>query len=116
APRAGCGCAGRAAVGRPAGGVVGGRPVLAPVPALAVAGPRAPPGGEEGAVRVELLDAAETRIGDVDVPAPVGRHGEGVVELPVDRAAPLEQERAARRYGRGGRARGRGGGRRGAGR
>src|SRR4030095_10475833 len=34
----------------------------------------------------ELLDAVVERIGDVDVPAPVGRHAKGIVELSVARA------------------------------
>ena len=35
--------------------------------------PLAPPGGEEGAARVELLDALRTGLGDVDVPLRVQR-------------------------------------------
>src|SRR5206468_11870303 len=46
-------------------------------------GALAPPGGEEGAARVELLDAAVERIRDVDVSAPVGRHAGGGGELSV---------------------------------
>src|SRR5207247_715154 len=40
----------------------------------AVAGAGAAPGSEEGAVRVELLDAVVPSVPDVDVPARVGRH------------------------------------------
>src|SRR6266566_3302265 len=56
-----------------------------------------PPRGEEGAVRVELLDAV-VAIHDVDVPAPVGRHAGGVTELSVARAGapPRGEEGAAR--------------------
>src|SRR5207247_6423739 len=52
---------------------------------------------EEGAARVELLDAV-VRIRDVDVPAPVGRQAVGVVELAVARAgaSPGRDEGAAR--------------------
>src|SRR5439155_330522 len=53
---------------------------------LSVARAEAPPRGEEGASRVELLNAIVARIRDVDVPAPVGRHAVGVAELPVPRA------------------------------
>src|SRR5205823_3718213 len=43
-----------------------------------------------------LLDAAVVRIPDVDVPAPVGRHADGEVELPVARAvAPPPGEEGA---------------------
>src|SRR4029453_14010272 len=46
----------------------------------------------------ELLDAVVARIGDVDVPAPVGRHASGKVELSVARAAapPRGEEGTAR--------------------
>src|SRR3989441_1025712 len=56
-----------------------------------------PPRGEEGAVRVERLDAV-VAIHDVDVPAPVGRHAGGVTELSVARAGapPRSEEGAAR--------------------
>src|SRR2546425_106682 len=69
-----------------------------PVAAHKVVG-GAPPHGEEGAARVELLDAPAS--GDVDVPAPVGRHaGEdgGEVELAGARAEtpPRGEEGAAR--------------------
>src|SRR5947207_14164766 len=40
-----------------------------------------PPSREEGAARVELLDAVVAHIRDVDVHARVGRHAEGVGEL-----------------------------------
>src|SRR5206468_3546638 len=61
-------------------------------------GPVAPPGGEEGAARVELLRAAVEPICDVDVPAPVGRHARGVLELAVAKtvAPPRVQKSAAR--------------------
>src|ERR671935_176597 len=56
-----------------------------------------PPRGEEGAARVELLDAVVERVRDVDVPAPVGRHAGGGVELSVARAraSPRREEGAA---------------------
>src|SRR5436309_2362570 len=80
---------------------------------LAVARAVASPRGEEGAARVELvstadadlasgalelLDAVVVRIRDVDVPAPVGRHAVGVLELAVARAvaSPGGDEGAAR--------------------
>src|SRR5206468_2511818 len=55
-------------------------------------------GGEEGAARVELLDAMVARICDVDVPAAVGRHAPGGGELSVVRAVapPGGEEGAAR--------------------
>src|SRR5439155_12748768 len=51
---------------------------------LTVARAGGSPRGEEGAARVELLDAVCIR--DVDVPARVGRHAAGVRELSVARA------------------------------
>src|SRR5206468_432964 len=62
-----------------------------------------PPRGEEGAVRVELLDAV-VAIHDVDVPAPVGRHADGGAELSVARAAaaPRGDEGATDGHRRGG--------------
>src|SRR5439155_19650489 len=70
---------------------------------LAVARDVAPPCGEEGAARVELLDAVVaypgedvSGISDVDVPAAVGRHPEGFGELAVARAgAPPRGEEGA---------------------
>src|SRR5204862_420027 len=59
----------------------------------------AAPLDEEGAARVELLDAVVARVRDEDVPAPVGRHAGGRVELSVARAA------GSPRGGGGGRAR-----------
>src|SRR5262249_31453076 len=58
----------------------------------------APRRREEGAARIELLDAVVVRIGDVDVPAPVGRHAKGIAERSVDRAGtpPREEEGTAR--------------------
>src|SRR5207244_4010688 len=66
---------------------------------LPVVRAEAPPGGEEGAARVELLDAGVVaRIRDIDVPAPVGRHAEGEVELSIARAeAPPGGEEGAGR-------------------
>src|SRR5207247_11202761 len=57
------------------------------------------PRGEGGGRVVELLDAVVVGIGDVAVPAPVGRHAFWVVELPVAaaRAAPRGEEGAAAR-------------------
>src|SRR5438034_1156870 len=54
------------------------------------------PRREEGAARVELLDAAVEVICDVDVPAPVGPHAGGSVELAGARAEapPGGEERA----------------------
>src|SRR5437899_12260869 len=65
---------------------------------LAVARAVASPRGEEGAARVELLDAVVAVVCDVDVPAPVGRYAVGEVELPVARAgaSPGGEEGAAR--------------------
>src|SRR5438093_1029742 len=64
---------------------------------LAVARAVASPRGEEGAARVELLDAVVAVVCDVDVPAPVGRYAVGEVELPVARAggSPGREEGAA---------------------
>src|SRR5207248_9432776 len=61
----------------------------------------AAPGGEEGAARVELQDAAVDRISCPDVPALVGRHAEGgdvPAELSVARplTPPGGEEGAAR--------------------
>src|SRR5207244_13233376 len=53
---------------------------------LPIARARAPPGGEKGAARVELLDAVVAGIRDVDAPAPVGCHAGGGDELSVARA------------------------------
>src|SRR5207249_192643 len=57
----------------------------------------AAPRGEEGGLDVERLDAVVPRVRDVDVPAAVGRHALGAVELPVAaaRAAPRGEEGAA---------------------
>src|SRR5439155_13630215 len=46
------------------------------------------PRHEEGAARVELLNAAVVRIRDVDVPAAVGRHAERTVELASAQVVP----------------------------
>src|SRR5205823_12136088 len=60
--------------------------------------PLAPPGGEEGTARVELLDALRTGLGDVDVPARIDRHAVRLNELPfaLAVAAPGGEEGAAR--------------------
>src|SRR5262249_26475386 len=65
---------------------------------LSVARARAPPGGEEGASSIELLDAFVQRIRDADVPAPLGRHADREEELSVARARapPGGEERPAR--------------------
>src|SRR5205823_6609140 len=78
-----------APVGRHAGGVV----------ELPVARAEAPPRGEEGAARGELLDAGVVvPVRDVDVSAPVGRHAVGEVELSTARAEapPRGEEGTAR--------------------
>src|SRR5207244_10791450 len=77
---------------------------------LAGAGHDAPPGREEASVGVELLDAGPPRalavpvvriaatVGDVDVPAAIGRHADGAQELPIARArAPPGGEKGAAR-------------------
>src|SRR5262249_26680711 len=70
---------------------------------LPVAEAVAPPRGEEGTAAIELLDAVVARIGDVDVPAPVGCHALGGAEFAVTRArnAPRQKERTRRDRGRG---------------
>src|SRR5262249_26481368 len=56
-----------------------------------------PPLGEEGAAPVEFLDAVVVVVPDVDVPAAVGCHGVGSIELAVAaaRGPPLGEEGAA---------------------
>src|SRR5439155_1524723 len=64
---------------------------------LSIAGAFATPGSEEGAARVELLDAEVVRIRDVDLPPPVGRHARVVDQFPARALAPPGGEEGAAR-------------------